>query len=166
MGAADLRDRTESFEQEIMSVFGKKAIEVISKQIDIEVTLKQTRMNQNQLPQSCEIESHILFESDEQKMSISLCFPEDTILNIVSCVFDEDRTEVDEEILETCGEFLNIIYGAAKTVLNDEMGYNTKIAIPKLTQSSENSKAMFHYQEFRSDAGPFFLEFKTNLGAQ
>jgi len=159
--AKELTQENQETYNEILNVFAEKTVEVLKKQIDIEVSHSNTKHSCEELPQSCEVESQVFFQSNAVKVRISLSFPEETILNIVSCIFDEDRTEIDEEILETCGEFLNIIFGAAKTVLNDEKGYNTKIAIPKVgkQQSKDQDNSLMDFHTFDSEAGPFFLEF-------
>ena len=169
MEAKNLTNQSAEIYAEVLSLFGEKVIEVLEKQLDIEVSLEETMHDQNQLPLNCDVESRVLFESDEKRMSITLCFPEETILNVVSCAFDEDRTEIDEEVLETCGEFLNIIFGATKTVLNDEKGYKTKIAIPRLGKNNPDQDVFedtMSYHKFESEAGPFFLEFKKPKGDQ
>ena len=61
--------------------------------------------------------------------SLSVSFPEKSILAIVSNMFGEDMVEVDDEIRDAVGEITNMISGQARQEL-DLVGTSLESAIP------------------------------------
>ena len=94
--------------------------------------------------------------------SLSVSFPEKSILTIVSNMFGEEMSEVDDEIRDAVGEITNMISGQARQKL-DEIGRSLKAAIPsvilgknhKITHISKHPVITipFHTQE-----GEFTIE--------
>jgi len=71
---------------------------------------------------------------------LSLCFPKASILLIVENMLGEKHTEVTQEVADAVGELTNMIYGAAKTTLN-QLGYNFEMALPTVVNGNFNMKA-------------------------
>lgn len=61
--------------------------------------------------------------------SITLCFPKKVFLGIISRMLGEDFKEITEDMQDGAAELLNIIYGHAKAILNNQ-GYTIQKAIP------------------------------------
>lgn len=63
--------------------------------------------------------------------TLSVSFTEPSILAVVSNMFGEEMTEVDEEIKDAVGEITNMISGQARQEL-EELGYSLDSAIPSV----------------------------------
>ncbi len=82
-------------------------------------------------------------------------------------MFDEENSEINEEIEDAAGEILNIIYGQAKAELNDQKGYQLKKAIPtvltadklKIRQQGPGPVVVL---PFDSQAGKFHIEIEAS----
>lgn len=70
--------------------------------------------------------------------SLSVSFPEKSILAIVSNMFGEELTEVDEEIKDAVGEITNMISGQARQELED-MGMSLESAIPTVISGRDHT---------------------------
>ncbi|MCB0420071.1 MAG: chemotaxis protein CheX [Bdellovibrionales bacterium] len=68
--------------------------------------------------------------------SIAICFSKDAYLEVYSKLLGETYTEINEEIQDGACELLNMIFGGAKTKLN-EMGYKFEMARPFLVSSEQ-----------------------------
>ena len=100
--------------------------------------------------------------SDEFSGTVVISFPEKTFLNIMSAMLGEDFQELNQDLVDGAGELLNIIFGQAKTVLN-EKGYGIKMAIPTVISGKSHSLSNLFKKEivivpFDSSAGSFFVE--------
>lgn len=63
------------------------------------------------------------------KGNLTISFEKEAALKIINNMIGESHTEIDGQVLDAIGELTNIIYGCAKTVLN-EFGYAFQMAIP------------------------------------
>lgn len=68
---------------------------------------------------------------DEHECTISIAFPKETILGILSNVYGRPVTEVNSSVQQGVGEIANVVYIMAKGRLNNR-GFKFKIAIPEL----------------------------------
>lgn len=95
--------------------------------------------------------------------TISICFRAQVFLKIYESMVGEKHEQISSEIEDAAGELLNIIFGQAKTVLNDTRNYNLDKSIPtilvgerlKLHHQSRNPSIVI---PFESTAGAFHLE--------
>ena len=95
--------------------------------------------------------------------TISICFRAEVFLNIYEKMVGEKHEQISSEIEDAAGELLNIIYGQAKTVLNDRKGFNLEKSLPTILVGE---KLKLHHQSrnpsivipFESAAGAFHLE--------
>jgi chemotaxis protein CheX len=95
--------------------------------------------------------------------SISICFPTKVFLKIYENMVGEIHTSITRETEDAAGELLNIIFGQAKSVLNDEKGHHLERCIPTIMAGD---KLRLHHQTrnpviilpFESAAGAFHLE--------
>lgn len=65
------------------------------------------------------------------KGTLMISFSKDSILHIIENMLGEKHTELSNEVSDAVGELTNMIYGTAKTALN-QMGYNFEMAIPSV----------------------------------
>ncbi|NJM10479.1 MAG: hypothetical protein HC883_06445 [Bdellovibrionaceae bacterium] len=94
--------------------------------------------------------------------ALALCFQASTFLKIYNNMVGEDAKEISSEIQDGAGELINIIYGQAKTALNDK-GYNLQMALPTVLVGDKlkirhQGRAQTIILPFESDAGPMFIE--------
>ncbi|MCK5164484.1 MAG: chemotaxis protein CheX [Desulfobacula sp.] len=94
--------------------------------------------------------------------TISVTFEENCILTIVSNMFGETMSELNNEIADAVGELTNMISGQARREL-EEMGKVFKAAIPSVVTGRNHS--IIHYTEgpkiaipFNTDNGDFTIE--------
>jgi chemotaxis protein CheX len=73
--------------------------------------------------------------SSQFKGAITISFEEKVFLKIVSHMFSEQVTAIDDENQDAAAELLNMIYGAAKTALNPQ-GWAFERAIPVVVRGS------------------------------
>lgn len=101
--------------------------------------------------------------------SISLCFKADVFLKIYENMVGEKHDKITPEIEDAAGELLNIIFGTAKTILNDQKGYTLEKAIPSILSGEKltlrhQSSAPVILLPFESPAGLFHLEVLVERG--
>ena len=112
----------------------KTALEV---QADTEVSVLKPYVKKEALPYDIGIAGVISLITDGFTGSITLCFPTQTFLDIYNKMFEEDNKEINEELEDFAGELLNIIYGQAKVILNDELGHELQKALPAVLTSEK-----------------------------
>jgi chemotaxis protein CheX len=94
--------------------------------------------------------------------TIAVTFEEKCILTVVSNMFGETMTELNNEIADAVGELTNMISGQARREL-EETGKVFKAAIPSVITGKNHS--IIHYSEgpkiaipFNTDNGDFTIE--------
>lgn len=95
--------------------------------------------------------------------SISLCFTSATFLKLYEGMVGEKHEKITTEIEDAAGEILNMIFGRAKTTLNDKLGYTLDKAIPTVLAGSklhlrQYGKGEVMIMPFESSAGAFRIE--------
>lgn len=74
--------------------------------------------------------------SGAAKGQLTLAFEKPAALNVVNSLLGEEHTDLDDAVLDGIGELTNIVYGVAKTVLN-ERGYAFQMAIPMVIEGHD-----------------------------
>lgn len=97
--------------------------------------------------------------------SIAICFPKAVYLKIMSNMLMSEFTEITQDLQDGAAELLNIIFGGAKTVLNQQ-GYTIQKAIPTVVrgqhiQTSHLSTSPVMVIPFGTIAGEFHIEIST-----
>lgn len=94
--------------------------------------------------------------------AIALLFTAPVILKIYENMLDEKLEAVTPELCDATAELLNIIYGTAKTQLNQNANFQLKTALPKVVTSEPavGPKAKILVLPFESAAGSFRLEIR------
>ena len=96
------------------------------------------------------------------KATVSASFGEKSILNIVSSMFQEEVSTLNDEVKDAAGEIVNIISGQARLKLA-EIGLNLQAAIPIVITGKKHTITHITDQNttaipFCSDAGEFTVE--------
>ena len=100
--------------------------------------------------------------TEKFKGSIYVCFPEKTFLQIMGKMLNEEYTSITADLEDGAGEIMNIIFGFAKRVLN-EQGYDLQKALPGIIiggnmKVSQVGKEPVIVLPFESELGNFQLE--------
>ncbi len=106
--------------------------------------------------------SGVIGFTGETNGTLSVTFDELCILKIVSSMFGEEMTEINDEIADAVGELTNMISGQARKEL-EEIGKKYQAAIPtvvtgknhKLESMTKGPKIAI---PFKTDAGSFTVE--------
>lgn len=93
--------------------------------------------------------------------TLSLTFEKGAIFFIIQNMLGETYTTLTPDVSDAVGELTNMIYGDAKTTLNQQ-GFNFKAAIPQVVMG-EHSITSFHtgatlVVPFSCDKGKFYVE--------
>lgn len=94
--------------------------------------------------------------------SIAIAFPEKTFLGVIGKMLGENYTEITQDLEDGAGELLNIIYGHAKKVLN-EQGHSIDKALPTVVRGDKinirhMSKSPAIVLPFETEMGLFVIE--------
>lgn len=95
------------------------------------------------------------------KGTLTISFEKAAVFKILENMLGEKYTTLDEQVADAVGELTNMIYGCAKTALN-EMGYGFEMAIPTVVMGKARIKS-FHTGAtlvipFSCTSGKFFIE--------
>jgi chemotaxis protein CheX len=106
--------------------------------------------------------SSIIGLTGDVKGMISVSFTEKCILPIVSSMFGEEISELNEEVKDAVGEIANMISGQARQKL-EELGRNLKAAIPTVIIGKGHEIAHITDQKivaipFSTENGEFTIE--------
>ncbi len=117
--------------------FIEGAIHTLKVQCQVEAKVGKPYMKSQEPGDSpkMDIAGIIGITSDSFKGSISLCFPERTFLAIMGRMLGETYTAITKDVEDGAGELTNIIFGAAKRVLN-EKGHTIQKALPSVVCGS------------------------------
>lgn len=102
--------------------------------------------------------------------SIAIAFPEKTFLGVIGKMLGETYTEITQDLEDGAGELLNIIYGHAKKVLN-EQGHSIDKALPTVVRGDKinirhMSKSMAIVLPFETEMGLFVIEVGADQGSE
>ncbi|MGD9157453.1 MAG: chemotaxis protein CheX [Desulfobacteraceae bacterium] len=99
--------------------------------------------------------SSIIGLSGDLEGSISVAFTENIILPLVSEMFGEEMTDLDDEVKDAVGEIANMISGRARQLLEIQ-GKNLKAAIPTVIMGKNHT--ISHITDEKILAVPFETE--------
>ena len=157
-------------EIEFIKPFMSGVLEVMKVQFNCPCkVLAPTPKNKMAIPPQIDIAGIIGLRGDKFNGSIALGLPENVFLKLMSNMLGEEYKTISEEVEDGAGEMLNMIFGHAKTILN-EKGYSIEKAIPtvvtgkNLTLKSLPSKNTLVIP-FESEFGLFYLEVGSDENA-
>lgn len=94
---------------------------------------------------------------------ISICFKAPVFLKVYELLVGERHEVITDQIQDAAGELVNIIYGQAKTELNEKKGYNLSSKLPLIfvgdkIGSQQLVRTPAIVLPFDSDIGSFHIE--------
>ena len=106
--------------------------------------------------------SAIVGITGEAEGSLCLSFTQGCILYIISQMFGEKKTKIDEEVKDAVGELTNMISGASRSAL-EKLGHHFQGAIPSIISGHNHevrhvTKGPILSIPFSTDAGSFTVE--------
>jgi chemotaxis protein CheX len=136
--------------------------QVFKVQASTDVTLGKIEAIARSQTVASDVTAVISLSSPALKGTLALCFPNATFLGIVGRMFGETFTEVTTELSDGAGEFLNMIYGVARTKINQQ-GHGFAPAIPSVVRGSQiylthGEGSHILMIPCRCDAGAFHME--------
>lgn len=142
--------------------FVKGARETFKIQYGLTITPSTPFIQSNQPQSDIAIAAVIGIMSETFKGTIAICFPEKVFLGTMSKMLGEEFKEISFELRDGAAEILNIIFGQAKIVLN-EQGYGLQKAIPTVITGQHllarsESKFCVTVLPFSTDIGDFHIE--------
>lgn len=109
--------------------FIESTIAVFSTMVGIEPTKDKLYIKKGE--QAAHDVSGVIGLAGQASGSVIISMPEDLTLEIVSKFIGEEKTEIDEEVVDAIGELINMIAGSSKKVFS-EKGLRFKISIPNV----------------------------------
>ncbi len=152
-----------SIDAEFVSPFITGTVTVLQTQCNMPVTPGKPRLKTESETSNIQIAGVISLSNPAFTGTISLCFPAVVFLKLYENMVGEIHKEITSETEDGAGEILNMIFGAAKTILNDQRGFTLDRALPtilsgeklKLRQSGRGSTIVI---PFETTAGAFHIE--------
>lgn len=96
------------------------------------------------------------------KGTLVISYHKDSIFQILENMIGEKHTELNKDVSDAVGELTNMIYGSAKTSLN-QLGYNFEMAIPtvisgnfQITQGDKGATLVIPFN--LSNGSTFYVE--------
>lgn len=151
-----------TLDTEFINPFLNATLHVLKVQTGIEAIPQKIYLKNTNDSLTGDVSGIIAIVSDSFCGSVVISFPEKTFLGIMSGMLGETYTELNKDIIDGAGEITNMIFGQAKTVLN-EKGYGIKIAIPSVITGKDHSlsamtKGAVVVIPFSTSVGNFFIE--------
>lgn len=91
--------------------------------------LKSSEQTNRSLSEPYEVSGLIAFIQDDIEGTLAIRFHQTTILTLLSRVYGEELTVVDNRVIGGVAEFANVIHGIAKEELNLQ-GYHYQMCLP------------------------------------
>lgn len=144
---------------ELINPFIQGTKTVLETQVNVPLQIGKPYLRKRDERLPIEIAGVIALTCSEFTGSIALCFSSKVFLNIYEALVGEPATEITQESQDAAAELLNMIFGAAKTELNDRKGYTLEKAIPTVLCGE---KLRIHHQ---SASPTIILPFEGKIGA-
>jgi chemotaxis protein CheX len=144
------------------SAFRTGAVFTLDVQCKVEVKPEKAFGLEANQPIPADICGVIGLTSPKLMGSVTLCFPTPVFLHVMGSMFGETFSEVNDELAEGAGELMNIIFGKAKTILN-ESGLSLEKALPTVVHGKDIKVTSFTKGEptivmpFSTKCGTFHL---------
>jgi chemotaxis protein CheX len=131
---------------------------------------------ETKLPQHGDVVGFVGLTGSTTQGMVLVSFDKDVLLFFLEKLFGQVYTEINDEACDAVGELTNIIYGGAKTILNN-LGYRFEMAVPSVvmgaTRFSINASDQCLSLPFSCQKGKFVLsivlgekqEFKSPIEA-
>ncbi|MCB9062136.1 MAG: chemotaxis protein CheX [Halobacteriovoraceae bacterium] len=85
------------------------------------------------------LSGHIGLIQDEAEGVLTCGFKEETVFYVIEKMFGLSFDEINKTVLSAVGEFTNLIYAPLKKVLNEQLGYDFKMAMPMVVVGADHA---------------------------
>lgn len=116
------------FDKKLIGAFVDSVIKTVSMMTQTEITCGKPFI-EKEFQMRGDIAGIVGMVAPPMRGSLAISFPKEAIFLIIENMLGEKHTEVNNEVGDCVGELTNMIYGTAKTALN-QLGYNFEMAIP------------------------------------
>ncbi len=118
-----------TLDDEISKIIDKAINETFSAFMGITPILKSSERHNKALEDRYEISGIIAFIQESIEGTLAIRFKQDSILKLLSKVYGEELTALDNRVIGGIAEFSNVIHGIAKEDLNKQ-GYHYQMCLP------------------------------------
>lgn len=124
------------FDKRLLNAFAEGVSKTLQMMANTPVTYGKPTIETNYVLRG-EIAGVVGMTAPPLRGTLSLGFPKNSILLIFENMLGEKQTEITQEVCDAVGELTNMIYGTAKTTLN-QLGYNFEMALPTVIHGNFN----------------------------
>jgi chemotaxis protein CheX len=117
-------------DKRLINAFIEGVVKTLSTMASTEVTTGKASI-EAQFSAKGEIAGMVGMVAGPMKGIMTISYPKAGIIKILENMLGETYTEINAEVKDAVGELTNMIYGSAKTSLNN-LGYNFEMAIPSV----------------------------------
>lgn len=150
----------------IINPFVSATLKTIEMQAQTRVTAEKPRVTkpeEKKLDPGTSIAGVITIATPSFNGSIALVFPEKVYLQIYNNLFAESHEKLSKDLEDGAGEILNIIYGVAKSELNEKLNLGLRPVIPTVLAGDnlrvrQQNNAHVLQLPFTTDHGSFEIE--------
>lgn len=114
---------------ELIEPFLNALLEVFKKQLNIPLTAGEVHPN-FEFKDVIDIVGLINIDSEKIKGELALCFTSSSFLSIYNKMFSENLENLNEEVSDSAGEFVNMVLGQAKADINKLTGLTVERTTP------------------------------------
>jgi CheY-specific phosphatase CheX len=116
-------------DEDMTKIIDKSVSETFSSFLSINPVLKKCYESKEVLPEKSEISGIIAFIQNTLEGTLAIRFKQKAILSLLSRLYGEELTAVDNKIIGGVAELTNVIHAIAKEELNLQ-GYNYQMCLP------------------------------------
>jgi chemotaxis protein CheX len=128
MGAAQKLDPHPLFDKKTIEAFVKGVQNTLLTMASTEVSFGKPFIEQNFVMKG-DVAAIVGLIAPPLKGNFVISFSKPGILKVYNNMVGENKTELNEEVKDAVGEIANMVYGASKTLLNQN-GYQFQMALP------------------------------------
>ena len=134
MGAENLQPQNPLLDKRLINAFIEGVIKTHSTMASTEVTTGKPTVEAKFTPKG-EIAGLVGMVAGPMKGTMTISYSKDAICQILENMLGEKNTEINDSVADGVGELTNMIYGTAKTTLN-QLGYAFEMAIPSVVRGA------------------------------
>jgi chemotaxis protein CheX len=152
------------YEKTLLEPFYRSTLKIFQVQANTQIEAKPPTRNAEGIPAGMNIAGILNMNSTDYVGTMGMYFPKEVFLSIYNNMFEEENTEIDDDIADAAGELVNMVYGAVKTELNDGQGHSFQPTIPTVAKGDNISSAKVTDPQvllpFVSEKGTFYIELR------
>ncbi len=127
--AAKKTDPQLTLDQQMVDIIDKAIKETFSSFMGFMPVLKSSEQRDKSSRERFEISGIIAFIQESVEGTLAIRFQQDTILKLLSKIYGEELTSLDNRVIGGVAELSNVIHGIAKEDLNLQ-GYHYQMCLP------------------------------------